>query len=53
MGKILQKKFESFDLTFENIIRGIRMQYILAVAILFGNKVSFFAKQSAKWMSLF
>ncbi|CAG9529549.1 unnamed protein product [Cercopithifilaria johnstoni] len=40
MENILQKGFRSPSLTFtfENIIRGIRMQYILAVMILSGNK---------------
>ncbi|KAL3994567.1 Condensin II non structural maintenance of chromosomes subunit family protein [Acanthocheilonema viteae] len=40
MENILQKRFRSSNLTFtfESIIRGIRMQYILAVMILTNNK---------------
>ncbi|VDK67569.1 unnamed protein product [Litomosoides sigmodontis] len=38
MASILEKRFQSSNFTFENVIRGIRMQYILATAILCGNK---------------
>lgn len=38
MDNILQKEPRSSTLSFENIIRGIRMQYILAVATITGTK---------------
>uniref|UniRef100_A0A915PHR5 Uncharacterized protein n=1 Tax=Setaria digitata TaxID=48799 RepID=A0A915PHR5_9BILA len=59
MAKILQKTFQfsTFTLTFENIIHGIRMQYILAIMILSSNRKDYEKEEllkniqdDVKWM---